>query len=134
MTGSGLRNRLQRWGAAAVAVAALAAGAPAAAGPGSGASSQVWIFFRDRGEDGKEAPEGPTPRALARRARAARERAGRGEAVRLDPDADREIDGAYVLAVEAAGAAIRTRSRWLNAVSADADSAALATIRAFPFV
>ncbi len=47
---------------------------------------------------------------------------------------DLEPNAPYVAAVEAAGARIRTTSRWLNAVSVDAEPEALATIRQLPFV
>lgn len=124
--------------AAAIAPSVAPAGPPAAAEAGA----PVWIFFRDRAGPGSNpapagdvvATDGPTARALTRRARATRERAARGEALHLDPDADRGVSATYVAAVEAAGAVIRTRSRWLNAVSADADSTAVAAIQALPFV
>jgi subtilisin family serine protease len=97
------------------------------------APSAYWVLFRDR-PAASGAAAIVTPRALARRAKAAR---ARGEApsgaaqARID---DRDPDTEYVRAVEEAGATLRTRSRWLNAVSVDADSAALTRIRALPFV
>jgi subtilisin family serine protease len=97
-------------------------------------SSAFWVFFRDR-----PAASGPsvtvTPRALARRAKAARARGGAtsGDTARASVE-DRDPDAGYVRAVESAGGTLRTRSRWLNAVSVDADSAALVRIQALPFV
>lgn len=103
----------------------LALALPAMAG--EAAPPAYWVFFRDRpAESGAAAVI--TPRALARRAKAAR---ARGEAPVVE---DRDPDIAYVRAVEDAGATLRTRSRWLNAVSVDADSAALARVRTLPFV
>ena len=150
MGGSFAPRRLLRHALATVLLLAGAAAltpgtgraAPGRAGAAPAGAAPVWIFFRDRaggaapgaGAPGAPASDSPTPRAIARRARAALERSARGDTAPLDPDADRDLARAYVAAVETAGATIRTKSRWLNAVSADADSAALATIRALPFV
>ncbi|MGH7681566.1 MAG: S8 family serine peptidase, partial [Candidatus Eiseniibacteriota bacterium] len=121
----------------------MVAGAPlgVAASPASAseapAAAPQWVFFRDRGvPDAVDSAlvavaHTITPRARARREKAARERGGSIQAV----DArDLEPNAAYVAAVEATGAHIRTASRWLNAVSVEADSEALAAIRAIPFV
>jgi serine protease AprX len=101
-----------------------------------------WVFFRDHGPEPRdpalaEAPHTLSPRALARRARAARERGDPpqgGAAARDELDLDLDPSAAYIAAVERAGALTRTRSRWLNAISVDASPAALARIRALPFV
>ncbi len=93
-----------------------------------------WIFLRDRSSDGAVDASVLTARALARRARVSRARGESAAPPALLDDRDREPDTAYVRAVAATGAEIRTRSRWLNAVSVDADPAALAAIRALPFV
>jgi subtilisin family serine protease len=97
-------------------------------------SSAFWVFFRDR-PAASSAAVTVTPRALARRAKAARARGGAasGDAARASVE-DRDPDAGYVRAVESAGGTLRTRSRWLNAVSVDADSAALVRIQTLPFV
>lgn len=133
----------------------------ACAAPGASLAptpAPTWIFFLDRGAVGATGPvrvaaladaaERVTPRALARRAKASRERAARdapmrpsksvvpetrGDASLID-DRDLGPDPAYVAAVAARGATIRTRSSWLNAVSAEASPACLDVIRALPFV
>ena len=113
----------------------------AALWPSAGAARETpspafWVFFRDR-PVASGAAVTVTPRALARRAKAARARgfAVRGDAARAPvDDRDRDPDAGYVRAVEDAGGTLRARSRWLNAVSVDADSAALVRIQALPFV
>ena len=100
--------------------------------PPKASADLVWVTFRDRGPDGwtdsararSEAEAFLTPRALARRAKAA---AG-AAAIDIPPPAP------YVAALESAGARIRVRSRWLNAVSIDAAPAAIERIRSLPFV
>ena len=131
-----------------VAVLACLLGAPALAGT---ESTSHWVFFRDHGpaaaaDSALDAAERVlTPRALARRARAARERSERGwrpgpgapetaVPARLVDEHDLDLAGAYVAAIEAAGASIRARSRWLNAASVSAPPDALERIRALPFV
>ena len=134
-----------------LAMAALAIGTPAAAGR---APAPMWIFFRDHGALDvagpardralAEAARRITPRALARRAKAARERSGLGSLVAPAPtrapapplldDRDLPPDPAYVAAVVSRGAAIRTRSSWLNAVSVASPTESLACIQALPFV
>lgn len=111
-------------------VASIAVASPAAAAP-------VWIFFRDHGalslpgtaRDRALAAARVTPRAMERRAKAARERG----IARID-DLDLPPDPAYVAAVTARGGAIRTTSAWLNAVSVEAPAESLARIEALPFV
>lgn len=118
----------------ALAALLLSTAPPASATP-SGAAP-TWVLFRDRGACGAadRAAPAPSSRALERRAKAARERAALGVPASTDPDEDCDPCAAYVDAVVAAGGALRTRSRWLNAVSVDADRAALEGIRALPFV
>jgi serine protease AprX len=102
---------------------------PSAATASDAATSAYWVFFRDRPE-GSGTAAIVTPRALARRAKVAR---ARGEAAPAAIE-DRDPDTEYERAVGEAGGTLRTRSRWLNAVSVDADSAALDRIRALSFV
>jgi hypothetical protein len=99
----------------------------------------VWVTFRDRGPAGPAdsahagAPEFITPRALARRAKAAGA-AGAAGGARGVPAKDTPPAARYVAALEAAGARVRVRSRWLNAVSVEAAPVSLDRIRALPFV
>lgn len=102
------------------------------------ASQPHWVFFRDHGREAGQADADLSERAVARRARAARERLERARIAGQPPPApgyaDAGLRGTYVASVERLGAAIRTRSSWLNAVSVDASPAALESIRALPFV
>jgi subtilisin family serine protease len=115
-------------------VAAVCGGAVLAGGvwPRIARADVVWVTFRDRGPaDAADAAIAGasgfvTPRALARRARAA------GRAANAPQDAP--PSERYVAALETAGARVRVRSRWLNAVSVDASPAALDRIRELPFV
>jgi len=109
---------------------------PEASPPVPAAPHAHWVLFRDRGACAIPEVSGPapTPRALARRERAARERERLGLPVPSAGAPDLDPCGAYVDAVVAAGASLRTRSRWLNAVTVEADSAALERIAALPFV
>src|SRR5262249_46195677 len=110
-----------------------------------GATSPIWVFFRDRGSAAASdsalarAARELSPRALARRAKAAAERVVplRTDAAGTPPCVDtRDLDPdpAYVRAVVGSGASLRSISRWLNAVSVDADSTAQARIGELPFV
>jgi subtilisin family serine protease len=113
----------------------------ATAGPPATASgAPFWIFFRDRGALSRRGPardaalqevaKRVTPRALARRARAAREI----KAATTSDELDLPPDPAYVAAVGARCESIRTRSSWLNAVSVEAAPESLALIKSLPFV
>ncbi len=128
--------------AAALAGAIAAPSARALPATPSTGGSPTWIFFRDRGSDRSTAwdtnPDSllaPTPRAVARREKARREREALGRsATPLDPAADLGPAPRYLEALRATGARLRTTSRWLNAASVEAGAEALRTIRAFPFV
>lgn len=89
-----------------------------------------WVFFSDRVEvrsaDLDARASELAPRALARRQRA---RGDHGVDAR-----DLAPASARVAAVLATGARLRQRSRWLNAVSVEADAAQLAAIAALPGV
>lgn len=121
-------GRMARFGLVLVASATLLGTVP----PPRTSAGATWVTFRDRGPAASadsararsEADAFLTPRALARRAKAA---AGATE-FDLPPAAP------YIAALEAAGARIRIRSRWLNAVSVEAEPAALEAIRSMPFV
>ncbi|PCC70579.1 Serine protease, subtilisin family [Nannocystis exedens] len=112
---------------AALAIATvLLAPAPASDPP-------TWVFFADKRVNADELEA-----ALARRAdelaprtmrRRVRVRGDRGVDVRdLSPASQ------YVQAIAATGVRIRTTSRWLNAVSVEADGAQRAAIAGLPFV
>ena len=111
---------------------------------GTGAQP-FWVFFRDRGAYQStglardralaEAFAKVTPRALARRAKATRERnPGRALPANAVDLLDCPPDPAYVAAVTAAGGSIRTTSAWLNTVSIDASPDAIARINRLPCV
>jgi subtilase family protein/carboxypeptidase family protein len=123
--------------AAAGALAIHAAFAPFAA---AAEPSPLWVFFPDHGSGPSldsafaAAETVLSPRALERRAKALRERGGDVAAGRLVDERDLEPNESYVSAVRAAGAEIRTTSRWLNAVSVEADPEAVARIEALPCV
>jgi len=131
-----------------VSTAILIAGTLAAASsmalpaPPAVDSSPSWVFFRDRDGDGSPtsftAPASaiaPTPRAIARREKARRERHALGRsAAPLDPAADTDPAPRYLAALRVAGARLRATSRWLNAASVDADPEALRAILSLPFV
>ncbi|MCY1070581.1 S8 family serine peptidase [Nannocystis sp. RBIL2] len=93
----------------------------------------TWVFFRDKQVEGADLEAALVrqerelaPRALRRRARV---RGDRGVDVRDVPPAPD-----YVQSVAATGVRIRATSRWLNAVSVDADAAQRAAIARLPFV
>ncbi len=117
-----------------------AAGPASASAPADSTPEAHWVFFRDRGPappsgpDLAEAARALSPRALARRAKALRERRGLIPRASLVDERDLAPAASYVAGVEATGASIRTRSRWLNAVSVDAAPRAIEAIRALPFV
>lgn len=95
----------------------------------------LWVFFTDKGEtDAREfarsvhqAGDRVTDRARSRRAR---ETQGR-----FVPDYyDVPVSPRYLDAVRSTGAMVRHSSRWLNAVSVEADEAAARRIATLPFV
>ena len=103
-------------------VARLAQAAP-------GSPQTVWVFFADKPEhevDWREAGSRLNGRALSRRSR-------RGGLRGLDR-ADLAVSPAYVQAVR--DGALRTRhvSRWLNAVSFEANASQIHDLAALPFV
>ncbi len=96
-----------------------------------GAEVAAWIFFTDKGTSlsrqlpGVEASL--TPNAYRRRLRS------RGAGNLVDKY-DLPVNAAYLGKVAARVQRIRHKSRWLNAVSVEAGSAALKNLAAFPFV
>ena len=133
---------LAAWAIPAAAPASSTALAPtfAAEKARPGERALQWVFFRDHGSGAAldsalaAAERLLSPRAVARRAKAMRERGARAPADRLVDERDLEPAAAYVSAVGDAGGRIRTTSRWLNAVSVEADAEAVAAIETLPFV
>ncbi|MFH1502343.1 MAG: S8 family serine peptidase [Candidatus Eisenbacteria bacterium] len=112
-------------------VAALLAAPPATSTASAREDDRLWVFFEDKGltRAGEaaqlEALEATLPaRTLARRAKVGAE---------LNVN-DLPVSPDYVSIVEATGAVVETRSRWLNAVSVVADPGQTAAIRSLPFV
>ena len=100
---------------------ALGAPAPDVAGP-------VWVFFaEDRALPASIADTALSPRALERRAR-------RRTLPGLIDRADVPVASTHADAVAGTGASVRTRSRWLNAVSAMATPAQRKALAALPGV
>lgn len=99
----------------------------------SGADSVAWVRFVDKGLAREEAATALVTRIeeLDPRARARRERARFGDTADVR---DLPVFGEYVDAVRSMCVKERFRSRWLNAVSVEANEASLERIRAMPFV
>ena len=100
-----------------------------------GGKAVLWVYFADKGEAGA--------REFARAVRLAgdrvtgrlRDRRARETGGKFIPDYyDVPVAPRYVDAVVSTGATIRNVSRWLNAVSVEADGAAVARIASLPFV
>ncbi|MDC0674482.1 S8 family serine peptidase [Nannocystis radixulma] len=93
----------------------------------------TWVFFTDKKIEAADLDAALVqqerelaPRAVRRRVRV---RGDRGVDLRDVPPAS-----AYVQSIAATGAQIRATSRWLNAVSVEADAAQRAAIASLPFV
>ena len=99
-----------------VLIAALALPGPAVPGDSAPPVESVWVFLRDK-PDGDGRLEWPRPGAL-----------------RPSPRLDLDVDGEYLDAIRATGAAVRACSRWFNAVSVDAAPEQLELLAALPFV
>src|SRR5262245_36008962 len=97
-------------------------------------TSALWVYFTDKGEDGPRSFERAVRAAgdrVAPAARARRERDNGG----FTPDYyDVPVVGVYVEAVRSSGATLRHVSKWLNAVSVEADEATARRIAALPCV
>jgi len=107
----------------------------AAARLGQGGKTALWVYFADKGETG--------PREFARAVRAAgdrvperaRARRARESGGVFAPDYyDVPVPARYVDGVRSTGATVRHVSRWLNAISVEADQAEAGRIAALPFV
>jgi hypothetical protein len=93
------------------------------------AGERWWVYFTDKpaAQDASLSSIPVSARSLARRART------------LPPDKridwyDISVYPSYIRGLQDAGATIHVRSRFLNAVSVDADAATLDALRALPFV
>lgn len=98
-----------------------------------GADAAAWVRFVDKGLQGEAVAAALATQAdeLDPRARARRGRARGGVVTDVR---DLPVHEAYAAAVRSAGATERLRSRWLNAVSVEADESVLERIRGMPFV
>ena len=115
---------------AAQVVSARAAGRLALEG-----RSALWVFFTDKSETDQRSFAAAVREAgsrVADRARARRVREGEGLFVADYYDVP--VAARYVDGVGSTGATIRQVSRWLNAVSVEADRATADRIAALPFV
>jgi len=116
------------------ALTAVCAGLVAAAASGDTRAQQArWVYLQDKGVPAQELEAALAlrrgeldPRALARRVRV---RGDRGIDAR-----DLPVHPAYLAALRATGARIRTASGWLNAVSLEGTPAQLAAVALMPFV
>ena len=115
--------------AAALFIAPAAAQEQHAPYPGAA----TWVFFVDKGidEGGRDQALQQRRAELSERALARRERMRPGEAV---DEADLDVNAAYIDAVLDTGVRHRATSRWLNAVSVEADAAQLEAIESLAFV
>ncbi|MCY1056653.1 S8 family serine peptidase [Nannocystis sp. SCPEA4] len=116
-----------------IAALVIATGLVARAPSPPAVEPPMWVFFADKQVSATELEAALSrqerelePRALRRRMRV---RGDRGVDVRDLPPAD-----AYVQSVAATGARVRMSSRWLNAVSVEADAGQRSAIAGLPFV
>ena len=99
-----------------VLMAALAMTGPAFPADSGPPVESVWVFLRDK-PAGDRRLDWPRPGAL-----------------QPSPRLDLDVDGEYLDAIRATGAAVRACSRWFNAVSVDAAPDQLELLAALPFV
>jgi len=101
----------------------------------TGAPVKVWIHFTDKGLPDPAAREQALAQAeAALSSRALVRRALRRTAAGLVDERDVPVAAAYRAAVQQAGASVLHESRWLNALSATVDAAAVARVAAVPGV
>ncbi|MBD3347743.1 MAG: S8 family serine peptidase [Candidatus Eisenbacteria bacterium] len=119
---------LLRVAALALGVLLLSASAGAASPDGD---ARLWVFFTDKGISAGERGRAIAAFRSELPRRALERRAKVGAEVNVN---DLPVAARYVEAVAATGATVETRSRWLNAVSVEADAAQAAAIAGLPFV
>jgi serine protease AprX len=98
-------------------------------------SRKVWVFFRDKG--GQSLPKTAAWERAARLGiseEALRNRAKVRSRERLVDSSDLPLESSYVAALKRAGFEIKSRSRWLNAVTVLADENRIRDLSALPFV
>lgn len=108
---------------------------PAEASVESDGRAPVWVFMSQRADPSIR----PADSVLTERALRRRERRGEGATTGatgwgLLSERDMPVSPQYVAAIQALGATLRVQSRWLNAVSVDADQHQAEAIAALPFV
>ncbi len=97
--------------------------------------SALWVYFADKGETDAREFAGTVRQAGDRVTGPARSRRARETGGRFVPDYyDVPVPARYVDGVRSTGATLRHVSRWLNAVSVEADQATAARIAALPYV
>lgn len=95
----------------------------------------VWVFFTDKQlSDERTRRDALSRRMLDLTPRAQRRRALRRISPGLVDDRDLEVPALYVAGVKAVGAKLRHTSRWLNAVSVEANGDQIARVAALSFV
>jgi subtilisin family serine protease len=90
----------------------------------SGDDAALWVYFQNRPESAYQAAPALSARALERK---------QGAGIGPQPS-DYPVWEPWVSQVEALGATVRIRSRYLNAISVNLSSAQLPRLRALPFV
>jgi serine protease AprX len=97
-------------------------------------SERLWIAFRDRGSATGRNLSSIDPSTLGISDRAIWRRSKVLPPGRLVDELDLPVDPAYINAVRATGARIRSVSRWFNAVSAELTAQQRTTVQSLPFV
>ncbi len=98
-------------------------------------SEPMWVFFRDKGfADGDSERAAVAALETTYNQRAVRRRMMRRTAPGLFDARDLPVSELYIQEIESLVGEIRIRSRWLNAVSLEADADALEAIEALAFV
>jgi serine protease AprX len=116
-----------------VSLAFALSGAGNASTPVRAASLQpFWVFFTDKGVEGQARRAALDEARLKLNAHARWRRAK--VLTNLVDEFDLPVASDYVTAVSSCGARLRFISRWLNAVSVEADAATLERLRGQPFV
>jgi len=114
----------------AVVMSLVVSGASGAAPPADD-TGRLWVFFTDKALDARGEASAVASFRATLPERAIERRARVGMDVNRN---DLPVAQSYVGAVEATGAKVETRSRWLNAVSVWADDAQAGELADLPFV